>query len=49
MLKQKSKFNKNFKILNFAIITPILISIPFFTKITEAKAGLEFQWDQAWI
>ena len=47
MFKQKSKFNLNYKIFKFAVITPILISIPFFTKITEAKAGLEFQWDQS--
>ena len=36
----------NLKILKFLLITPILFSIPVFTNINEAKAGLEFQWDQ---
>ena len=36
----------NFKILNFLFLSPILISIPFLININEAKAGLEFQWNQ---
>ncbi|MBD74971.1 MAG: hypothetical protein CMM96_05765 [Rickettsiales bacterium] len=47
--RQKTPFKtfKNFKILRFLLISPILISIPFFTSNNGAvKAGLEFQWDQ---
>tara|TARA_B100000524_G_scaffold80923_1_gene37033 strand:- start:114 stop:689 length:576 start_codon:yes stop_codon:yes gene_type:complete len=36
----------NFKILKFFLIPTILFSTPFFNKIQEAEAGLEFQWDQ---
>lgn len=42
--KQKKFFNK-YKILKFLLISPFLISIPFFYN-SEVKAGLEFQWDQ---
>ena len=40
------KVNLNFKILRFLIIPTILFSTPFFNNIQDAKAGLEFQWDQ---
>jgi len=46
MLKKTKKFAFNFKILRFFIIPVILVSTPFFNNIQDAKAGLEFQWDQ---
>ena len=46
MLNSKKKFTLNFKILRFFIIPTILLSTPFFNNIPEAKATLEFQWDQ---
>ena len=46
MLKITTKFNFNLKILRFFIIPTILFSTPFFYYIQDAKAGLEFQWDQ---
>jgi len=46
MLKNTNKLNFNFKILRLFIIPTILLSIPFFNNIQNAKAGLEFQWDQ---
>ena len=46
MLKITTKFNFNPKILRFFIIPTILFSTPFFNNIQDAKAGLEFQWDQ---
>ena len=46
MLKNKKKLTLNFKILRFFIIPTILISTPFFNNVQDAKAGLEFQWDQ---
>ena len=46
MLKIEKKFLFNLKILKFLLITPILFSFPILTNINEAKAGLEFQWDQ---
>ena len=46
MLKNKKKFALNFKILRFFLIPTILVSTPFFNKLQDAKAGLEFQWDQ---
>ena len=36
----------NFKILRFLVIPTILVATPFFNKIEDAKAGLEFQWNQ---
>ena len=45
MLKTK-KLKQNFKILRFFLIPIILISTPFFHNSQNAKAGLEFQWDQ---
>ena len=46
MLKITKKLNLNLKILRFFIIPTILVSTPFFGKIQDAKAGLEFQWNQ---
>ena len=45
MLKITKKHNLNLKILRFFIIPTILVFNPFY-NIQEAKAGLEFQWDQ---
>ena len=45
MLETK-KLTLNFKILRFFLIPAILISTPFFHNSQNAKAGLEFQWDQ---
>ena len=38
-------FLKKSKIFKFLLISPFLISIPFFSN-NEVNAGLEFQWDQ---
>ena len=46
MLKITKKHTLNLKILRFFIIPTILVLTPFFNNIQEAKAGLEFQWDQ---
>ena len=46
MLKKTKKLILNFKILRFFLIPTILVSFPFFDNIQNAKAGLEFQWDQ---
>ncbi len=46
MLKNTSKLTLNLRFLRFFIISTILVSSPFFNKIQDAKAGLEFQWDQ---
>ena len=46
MLKVTKKLTLNLKILRFFIIPTILVSTPFFYYNQEAKAGLEFQWDQ---
>ena len=46
MLKKTKKLALNFKILRFFLIPAILVSTPFFNKLPDAKAGLEFQWDQ---
>ena len=45
MVKTK-KLTLNFKILRLFLIPTILFSIPLFNNIQDAKAGLEFQWDQ---
>ena len=45
MIKIK-KLALNFKILRFFLIPTILFSTPLFNNIQNAKAGLEFQWDQ---
>ena len=46
MLKITKKHTLNLKILGFFIIPSILVLTPFFNNIQDAKAGLEFQWDQ---
>ncbi len=46
MLKITKKHTLNLKFLRFFIIPIILILPPFFNKYQDAKAGLEFQWDQ---
>ncbi len=45
MVKTK-KLALNFKILRFFLVPTILFTTPFFNKIQDTKAGLEFQWDQ---
>ena len=46
MLNISKKLTLNPKICSFFILPTILVSSPFFNKIQDAKAGLEFQWDQ---
>jgi len=46
MLKITNKHILNLKILRFFIIPTILVLTPFFNNIQDAKAGLEFQWNQ---
>ncbi len=46
MLKKTKKLALNFKILKFFLIPAILLSTPFSNYTQDAKAGLEFQWDQ---
>ncbi len=46
MLKNTTKQTSNFKILRFLVVPAILVSTPFLNKIQDAKAGLEFQWNQ---
>ena len=46
MLKNTKKLALNFKILRFILIPTIFVLTPFFNKIQDTKAGLEFQWDQ---
>ena len=46
MLKKTKKLALNFKILRIFLIPTILFTIPLINKFEEAKAGLEFQWDQ---
>ena len=45
MIKNINKLALNFKILKFFLIPIILVSVPFFDNIQDAKAGLEIQWD----
>ena len=45
MLKT-NKLCLKFKIFRFFLIPTILISTPLINNIQDAKAGLEFQWDQ---
>ena len=46
MFKITKKLTLNLKVLRFFIIPTILVLTPFFNNIQNAKAGLEFQWDQ---
>jgi len=47
MLKRTKALALNFKILRFFLIPTILVSTPFINHIQDARAGLEFQWDQS--
>ena len=46
MLKDTKKLILNYKIFRVFIIPIILFSTPFFCNIQDAKARLEFQWNQ---
>ena len=46
MLKKTKKLALNFRILRFILLPTILLSTPFFYTYKDAKAGLEFQWNQ---
>ncbi len=46
MLKKTKKISLNFKFLRFFLIPTILFSNPYLYINQQAKAGLEFQWDQ---
>tara|TARA_B100000886_G_scaffold32103_1_gene20031 strand:- start:57 stop:635 length:579 start_codon:yes stop_codon:yes gene_type:complete len=46
MFKNTKKLFLNFKIPRFFLIPAILVLTPAFNNIQDAKAGLEFQWDQ---
>ncbi len=46
MFNKQKKLIFNLKILKILFFTPFLISIPFYLGNSDAKAGLEFQWDQ---
>ena len=46
MLKNTKKQTSNFKIFRFLVVPAILVSTTFFNKVQNAKAGLEFQWNQ---
>ena len=46
MLKNTKKLALNFKTLRLFLIPAIILSTPIFDKIQDAKAALEFQWDQ---
>ena len=45
MPSMNKQFFKKSKILKFLLLSPFLISIPFFSN-SEVIAGLEFQWKQ---
>ena len=44
MLKNTKKLNLKF--VKILLVPTLLFSIPFFDGLQDAKAGLEFQWDQ---
>ena len=46
MLKNKKKPTMKSKIFRFFLIPTIFLSFPSFLNFQDAKAGLEFQWDQ---
>ena len=46
MFNKLTKLVVSHKFLKFLFISPILLSVPLLPHINEAKAGLEFQWDQ---
>jgi len=41
-----NKLALNFKFLRIFLIPTILFTFPYFNNLKDAKAGLEFQWDQ---
>ena len=45
MKKKDNRFFNKSKILKLLLISPFLVSIPFFSN-SEVNAALEFQWDQ---
>ena len=46
MLKNKKKPTMKSKIFRFFLIPTLFLSFPSFLNFQDAKAGLEFQWDQ---
>ena len=46
MLNKTKKPTLKFRIFRFLLIPTILVSTPFLSNFQEAKAGIEFQWDQ---
>ena len=46
MFNKQKKLILNLKILKLLFFSPLLISIPFHLANSDAKAGLEFQWNQ---
>ena len=46
MFNKQIKLILNLKVLKLLFFSPLLISIPFYFAKSDAKAGLEFQWDQ---
>ena len=46
MNNKLKRFLKNYKVLKFILLSPFLISIPFFINHNHVKAGLEFQWNE---
>ena len=46
MLNKKKKPTLKSRIFRFLLIPTILFSTPFLSNFQEAKAGIEFQWDQ---
>ena len=47
MKNEHKKFFNKYKILNFLLLSPFLVSIPFNNNNnSRVNAGLEFQWDQ---
>ena len=46
MFNKQKKLILNLKILKLLLISPFLILIPSYLANSDAKAGLEFQWDQ---
>ena len=45
MNNKNKKFLNKHKFVQFLLISPLLLPVPFLNN-TEVKAGLEFQWDQ---
>ncbi len=46
MFNKQKEFILKIKILKLLFFSPLLVSIPFYLANSDAKAGLEFQWDQ---